>query len=165
ITNNLVLFVFFFQAEDGIRDRNVTEFRRVLFRSLLIKNIRASIVENSSVINIAMESTSQKLTEDILNSVVAFYNKNAIKNKNAISLNTSRFIDKRLQIISQELDSVETNKIDFKRLNKLTDIEFQAEKFVENITETKKKELETLTKIELVKSIIEELQTNNNSLI
>src|SRR5699024_641835 len=24
---------FFFQAEDGIRDRNVTEFRRVLFRS------------------------------------------------------------------------------------------------------------------------------------
>src|SRR5207249_7306926 len=26
-------FFFFFQAEDGIRDRNVTEFRRVLFRS------------------------------------------------------------------------------------------------------------------------------------
>src|SRR5699024_6287331 len=25
---------FFFQAEDGIRDRNVTEFRRVLFRSI-----------------------------------------------------------------------------------------------------------------------------------
>src|SRR5690606_40182132 len=27
------LFVFFFQAEDGIRDFHVTEFRRVLFRS------------------------------------------------------------------------------------------------------------------------------------
>src|SRR5437868_14907840 len=26
--------IFFFQAEDGIRDRNVTEFRRVLFRSM-----------------------------------------------------------------------------------------------------------------------------------
>src|SRR5205807_6556695 len=26
-------FVFFFQAEDGIRDYKVTEFRRVLFRS------------------------------------------------------------------------------------------------------------------------------------
>src|SRR5207248_6160602 len=26
--------IFFFQAEDGIRDRTVTEFRRVLFRSL-----------------------------------------------------------------------------------------------------------------------------------
>src|SRR5207249_7022424 len=27
---------FFFQAEDGIRDRNVMEFRRVLFRSIVI---------------------------------------------------------------------------------------------------------------------------------
>ena len=27
------MFFFFFQAEDGIRDRDVTEFRRVLFRS------------------------------------------------------------------------------------------------------------------------------------
>src|SRR2546427_12764877 len=28
--------VFFFQAEDGIRDLTVTEFRRVLFRSLFL---------------------------------------------------------------------------------------------------------------------------------
>src|SRR5690606_21386698 len=128
-------------------------------------NIHAGIIENSSVITIAMESTSPELSEDILNSIVAFYNENAIKNKNAISLNTSKFIEKRLKIISQELDSVETNKVDFKSVNKLTDIAFQAEKFVENISDTKKKELETLTKIELVKSIIEELQTNSNSLI
>src|SRR5690606_23946530 len=128
-------------------------------------NIHAGIIENSSVITIAMESTSPELSEDILNSMVLFYNKNAIKNKNAISMNTARFIDKRLKIISQELDSVETNKVDFKSVNKLTDITFQAEKFVENISETKKKELETLTKIELVKSIVQELQTNSNSLI
>src|SRR3989454_3011451 len=29
----LFIFFFFFQAEDGIRDYKVTEFRRVLFRS------------------------------------------------------------------------------------------------------------------------------------
>src|SRR5690606_4317062 len=62
-------------------------------------------------------------------------------------------------------DSVETNKGDFKSINKLTDINFQAEQFVENISETKKKELETLTKIGLVKSIAQELQTNKSSLI
>src|SRR5690606_16640846 len=71
----------------------------------LLKNIRSTIIENSSVITIAMESTSPKLSEDILNCMVVFYNKNAIKNKNAISLNTARFIEKRLKIISQELDS------------------------------------------------------------
>src|SRR5690606_24475182 len=81
----------------------------------LIKNIRAAIVEKSSIINIATESTSPKLSEDILNSMVIFYNKNAIKNKNAISMNTARFIEKRLKIISQELDSVETNKVEIGR--------------------------------------------------
>src|SRR5438309_8930285 len=30
----VIIFFFFFQAEDGIRDGTVTEFRRVLFRSL-----------------------------------------------------------------------------------------------------------------------------------
>ncbi|WP_417359461.1 GumC family protein [Galbibacter sp.] len=157
---------FYIENEAGKHDNyEVTITDRESVIDYHIKNIRASIIENSSVINIAMESTSPKLSEDILNSMVTFYNKNAIKNKNAISLNTSKFIERRLQIISEELDSVETNKVDFKSINKLTDIAFQAEKFVENISETKKKELETLTKIELVKSIVLDLQTNNNSLI
>src|SRR5205807_3397903 len=34
IHSNLFIFFFFFQAEDGIRDYKVLEFRRVLFRSL-----------------------------------------------------------------------------------------------------------------------------------
>lgn len=157
---------FYQENEAGKFDNyEVTITDRASVVDYLITNIHAGIIENSSVITIAMESTSPELSEDILNSMVLFYNKNAIKNKNAISMNTARFIDKRLKIISQELDSVETNKVDFKSVNKLTDINFQAEKFVENISETKKKELETLTKIELVKSIIQELQTNNNSLI
>src|SRR5207249_5597601 len=33
----------FFQAEDGIRDRNVTGFRRVLFRSLVMKYARGQV--------------------------------------------------------------------------------------------------------------------------
>src|SRR5688500_2491429 len=33
--SNLPLVIFFFQAEDGIRDYKVTEFRRVLFRSAI----------------------------------------------------------------------------------------------------------------------------------
>src|SRR5690554_7056314 len=35
------LFFFFFQAEDGIRDADVTEFRRVLFRSFTGRRCRS----------------------------------------------------------------------------------------------------------------------------
>src|SRR2546425_6252134 len=37
-----IWFFFFFQAEDGIRDKLVTGFRRVLFRSLEAERRRAS---------------------------------------------------------------------------------------------------------------------------
>src|SRR5690606_8541451 len=114
---------FYIENEAGKHDNyEVTIKDRESVIDYHIKNIRVTIIENSSVINIAMESTSPKLTEDILNSMVTFYNENAIKNKNAISLNTAKFIERRLKIISQELDSVETNKVDFKSVNKLTDI-------------------------------------------
>ena len=48
-----VLVFFFFQAEDGIRDRDVTEFRRVLFRSpylsfLINENILGKCFRSSS---------------------------------------------------------------------------------------------------------------------
>ena len=33
-----IFVIFFFQAEDGIRGRDVTEFRRVLFRSVLLNH-------------------------------------------------------------------------------------------------------------------------------
>src|SRR5690606_3523859 len=106
---------FYIDKEDSKFDNyEITINERATIIDNLIKNIRPTITENSSVITISLESTSRKISEDILNTLVAFYNENAIKNKNIISLNTARFIDKRLQIISQELDSVETNKVDFK---------------------------------------------------
>src|SRR5256886_3295451 len=36
LSNSVSNLSFFFQAEDGIRDLTVTEFRRVLFRSILV---------------------------------------------------------------------------------------------------------------------------------
>src|SRR5205807_5703749 len=44
IHSNLFFFFFFFQAEDGIRDYKVLEFRRVLFRSEAAKAIRGGAV-------------------------------------------------------------------------------------------------------------------------
>src|SRR5256885_3479 len=41
--------VFFFQAEDGIRDYKVTEFRRVLFRSSSKKRLRHKLTTSRRV--------------------------------------------------------------------------------------------------------------------
>src|SRR5690625_3257451 len=44
----MALLYFFFQAEDGIRDGHVTEFRRVLFRSALINLVKNSFEATES---------------------------------------------------------------------------------------------------------------------
>ena len=46
---------FFFQAEDGIRDGHVTEFRRVLFRSH-ISNLYISLLSTFSICYLDFES-------------------------------------------------------------------------------------------------------------
>src|SRR5207249_6747181 len=43
----ILIFFFFFQAEDGIRDRNVTGVRRVLFRSINV--LRSASATRASV--------------------------------------------------------------------------------------------------------------------
>src|SRR5690606_13927750 len=86
---------FYVEKEDNKFDNyEITINERSTIIDNLIKDIRPTITENSSVITISLESTSQKISEDILNTLVIFYNENAIKNKNVISMNTARFIDK-----------------------------------------------------------------------
>src|SRR6267143_2790615 len=43
MVSRVFVFFFFFQAEDGIRDGTVTEFRRVLFRSPCVHAVPASV--------------------------------------------------------------------------------------------------------------------------
>src|SRR5436190_6672048 len=58
----IILLLFFFQAEDGIRDHCVTEFRRVLFRSPRPLEMRSiSEVESSEAGNTAREMEEWKI--------------------------------------------------------------------------------------------------------
>src|SRR5699024_11980945 len=62
--------VFFFQAEDGIRDRNVTEFRRVLFRSSNnVNNIQQANIDVKAILGNA-EITINEFLNLRMNDVV-----------------------------------------------------------------------------------------------
>src|SRR5699024_11595808 len=64
--NFMFNFFFFFQAEDGIRDRNVTEFRRVLFRSSSAKEkVEASHSEFKEALYNLKKVKSTKQEEEI----------------------------------------------------------------------------------------------------
>ena len=77
-----------------------TRYRRAVSVSLESKN--------GGALNITMNDTDIKRAEDVINTLIAKYNEDAIADKNRLAVNTARFIDDRLEIISQELGDVDS---------------------------------------------------------
>ena len=122
-----------------------------------------AINKNSSVIELSMTSEVKDRAQAILNSLISAYNNDAILDRNLVSKNTAEFIDQRLSLISQELDSVEKNKVQFKENKRLTNIEAEGQLFLENASEFNKRQLETETKKEVINSMIDQLNKGSNT--
>tara|TARA_R100000353_G_scaffold147973_1_gene106435 strand:- start:60 stop:2426 length:2367 start_codon:yes stop_codon:yes gene_type:complete len=130
--------------------------------SSLRNQISANLVsKNSSVIGLEMVSPTPEKAIAILNDLIQQFNTDAINDKNMVSRNTANFIQSRLEIITNELDSVETNKVEFKEANRLTDIAAEGQLFLENASEFNKKQLEVETQIAYVNTMQEYLNNGN----
>ena len=116
------------------------------------------IDRNASVIEIVLDDPVSQKAEDILNELVYQYNKDAIEDRSMVTKNTAKFIDERLQILFEELDSVETNKVDFKEENRLTNIEEQAWLMLQTTNEFQKEMIDVDVQLELVDLIYNILQ-------
>ena len=115
-------------------------------------------IEKSSLIELSLQDPVRKRAQDIIDRLIYQYNQEAIEDKNQVSLNTAEFIEERLAIISEELDSVETGKQEFKTENRLTNIEAESQLFIENASEFRKEQLEVETQLELANSMIDYLE-------
>ncbi|WP_298245931.1 polysaccharide biosynthesis tyrosine autokinase [uncultured Christiangramia sp.] len=119
--------------------------------------------QNSSLIELGLDDAVKAKARDILDQLIFEYNQEAIQDKNLVARNTATFIDERLQIINEELDSVETGKENFKEANQLTDIEAESEMFIENVSDYNKREQEIGTQLELANTMISYLNSESGS--
>ena len=76
----------------------------------------------SSILNMNLTDSNPFRAEDILNMIITIYNEQNILDKNQSSINTTNFINERLQIIEKELGGVESQIEDYKRANNMIDI-------------------------------------------
>lgn len=127
-------------------------------------NVQA-INKNSSVIELTTTSGVKGKSEAILNSLISAYNTDATLDKKLVSKNTAEFIDQRLALISQELDSVEQNKVTFKEEKSVTNIETEGQLFLENASEFNKRQLEVETQKEVLNTMISYLKEENTKLL
>src|SRR5690606_6857476 len=136
-------------------DRVASSYREKVQLSLTDKN--------SSLIDLTLNDPVKEKARDILDQLILEYNRQAIEDKNLVATNTARFIEDRLAIITQELDSVETGKEEFKESNQLTDIEAESQMFIENISDFNKKRQEVATQLELSNAMLEYINSDSQS--
>ena len=85
--------------------------------------------DESSILNISIRDTSPLRAADFINTLVAVYNEEAIRDKNQVAINTANFINDRLIIIENELGHVESDLERYKQANQIVDISTTASRY------------------------------------
>ena len=73
----------------------------------------------SDILQLKITGENVSRSEKILNGVIKVFNEDGIEDRQLISKRTLEFIDERFLYLSEELDSIETDKKDFKQDNNL----------------------------------------------
>lgn len=87
----------------------------------------------ASVINLKIRDAVPRRGEDVLNGLIAAYNRAAINDKNALAFNTLKFINERLKLVTSELDSVESGIQKYKTREGIVDISAQGQQYLESV--------------------------------
>ncbi len=116
----------------------------------------------SDAIQIALKDNDKNKIEDVINTLISQYKLDAIEDKNQVSINTTQFIDDRLQIITKELSEVESNAESFKAKHKLVNVTTEAETFFENNSQNERNIIEINTQLYLADFVLDYLKKHNN---
>src|SRR5690606_35229239 len=114
------------------------------------KIIVSQVDEFSKVVGISLNDAVKERAQQIINTLIDEYNRNAIEEKNQKSKNTAEFIDERVNLIATDLAEADNKIEQFKTGNKLTDITSEADMYLSTSASTEQEMAETRTQLNLV---------------
>ena len=85
--------------------------------------------KQATIITISLVDAVKHRAQDFINTLIKQYNTDGIDEKNGVSNNTAKFISKRLNLIQDELNLVESEVASYKQSYELTDITAEASCF------------------------------------
>jgi capsular exopolysaccharide synthesis family protein len=148
-----------FQAEKDFALQVVVQPSLPLAENFQKRLTVGTVGKNTSVIELSIVDPVKEKAVDFLDQLVENYNQDAIDDKKFVSENTSKFIDNRLALITEELQTVEEDVETFKKKNHVTDIVSEAGIFLENASAVEKEKLAVLTQLKVVETMMEYLDT------
>jgi len=129
-----------------------------------MENLKAELCsEDATIIELSYKDVAIARAEDVLGEVIAVYNEEWMKDRNQVTLSTSRFISERLDALEQELDYVDNDIYTYKSKNLLPDVEKASQLFMEQAQETDSKLVALNTQIAIAGYIREYLTDSKKS--
>jgi capsular exopolysaccharide synthesis family protein len=107
----------------------------------------------TDILSLGIVQEDSRKSEDFLNNLMNQFNADGVADKRQVALNTTEFIQDRLELITSELDSVEGGMADFKRENQFMDVASGAQEIISKSTQTEQQVFEIETQLMIIKSI------------
>lgn len=118
--------------------------------------------EKTTIVDLTFKDVCIQRAEDILNTVIAVYNENWIKDKNQIAVSTSMFINDRLGVIESELGHVDENISTFKSENLLPDVQAASQLYMTERSQAQSQILTLNTQLSMARYIRNYLTAASN---
>ena len=146
------------QNEITVTISNPNAVGRFISANLLTTEVSKQV----DVINIGLSVSNEQKGKDILNTLSAIYNRDAIEQINRSAMNTANFIDDRLRLISGELSDVEGEVENYKQVNQMTDISSDAKIYLERNNEFDQQRIQVENQLSLIRFVEEFISKGAN---
>ncbi|RRO19736.1 polysaccharide biosynthesis tyrosine autokinase [Flavobacteriaceae bacterium 14752] len=128
--------------------------------SLLGKINTEPIGDISEVLQIKINGQNKAKNEAIVNELVDKFNQDGIEDDRAIAIRTEEFVTERLKMLVNELDTVESDLVDFKSSNDIVNIESGVEMMFQTYSDAEKRKSEIQTQLQISRFLKDEIDKN-----
>lgn len=118
--------------------------------------------DQATILYLSFESENAALGRDLLNTLMRVYDTIMVEDKNRIADNTLRFINARLDELSDTLRGVQGGLKNFMVQNKVFDIENQSKAYFDKLGETAKEKAQVEVKIAVVDYLLQYISDKKN---
>lgn len=112
------------------------------------------------ILSLSISGEVKQKSEDFLNTLIYHFNLDGVEDKRQVAKKTADFIQERLELISQELDSVEGGIADFKKENSFMNVSSSAGLTMSKSTMAEQKIFEVETQKMILNSVGEVLRSS-----
>ena len=120
---------------------------------------------DSRIINFSMTGTVPEISNMFMDDLIEVYNTDIVQDNLKLTTSTTKFINKKLEEVTNKLKKFDSRLKDFKSGNKFTDLDSEAQIFLQDASSNDKLLFNTNTELTLVESMRSSLRTNRTDLL